>query len=95
MIQQTRFLLLSIGLLGLIANNIVLYITFLYAYFFNDYRFSFTINQFGEAHLEFIVLPLTLALGIIASITLLKNHAIRIHHPGSDTSSPESSTTMM
>lgn len=41
---------------------IILFTTFLFAYFFNDYRFSININMFGEAHIELIVLIVIIAL---------------------------------
>jgi hypothetical protein len=64
--RRTKLVLYSIGLACLLANSIVLYLTFLYAYFGNNYQFSADINMFGEAHLEFVLLPLSLGLGIYA-----------------------------
>jgi hypothetical protein len=62
----------SIGLGFLIANNIVLYLTFLWAYFFNDYVFSTNINAFGEANFEFVILPISIILGVYACFSLFK-----------------------
>jgi len=64
--RRTKLVLYSVGLACLLANNIVLYLTFLYAYLGNNYQFSAHINMFGEAHLEFILLPLSLGLGMYA-----------------------------
>ena len=52
--------------------SVILYITFLWAYFFNDYVFSTRINAFGEAHIEFVVLPISIILGLYASFVLFK-----------------------
>ena len=54
------------------ANSVVLYVTFLWAYFFNGYVFSTQINAFGEAHIEFVILPVSIILGLYASFGLFK-----------------------
>ena len=56
----------------MIANSIVLYITFLFAYFSNNYVFSININSYGEAYLEFIVLPISLVVGLYSVVNLFK-----------------------
>jgi len=71
-IQRSKILIYSIGLGSLAANSVVLYITFLWAYFFNDYVFSTRINALGEAHIEFVVLPISIILGLYASFGLFK-----------------------
>jgi len=71
-IHGLKTLLCGIGLACLIANTIILLITFLWAYFYNDFVFSARINDFGEAHLELIFLPITLVLGLYASINFFK-----------------------
>ena len=71
-IQRSKILIYSIGLGCLAANSVVLYITFLWAYFFNDYVFSTRINALGEAHIEFVVLPISIILGLYASFSLFK-----------------------
>ena len=38
------------------ALSVILFITFLWSYFSNDYTFSISINSLGEAHIELIVL---------------------------------------
>ena len=53
-----------LALLLILANNIILYITFLHAYFFNNYIFIASINKFGEAHLELVLLTIIIFLGI-------------------------------
>ena len=60
-----------IGLLIGISNSVVLYLSFLFAYF-NDYVFSVNINTYGEAQVEFIVLPLALLLFIYAGTCCIK-----------------------
>ena len=54
-----RYLLAIIGISLLISNSIVLYLTFLAA-FFNEGTIRITINDYGEAIPEFILLPITL-----------------------------------
>lgn len=70
--SQSKIILCGIGLTCLIANSIVLYISFLWAYFSNNYVFSARINDFGEAHFEFILLPVTLILGAYGVVNLFK-----------------------
>jgi len=65
-------LICGIGLGCLVSNSIVLYATFLWAYFFNGYVFAAQINAFGEAHIEFIMLPISIILGLYASFSLFK-----------------------
>jgi len=62
-IKRSKILIYSIGLGSLAANSVVLYITFLWAYFFNDYVFSTR---------EFVVLPISIILGLYASFSLFK-----------------------
>jgi len=71
--SQPKVLLCGIGITCLIANSVVLYISFLWAYFSNDYIFSARINDFGEAHFEFILLPLTIILGLYAAVNLFRH----------------------
>ena len=70
--SQSKILLCGIGLTCLIANSIVLYVSFLWAYFSNNYVFSARINDFGEAHFEFVLLPLTIILGLYATVILFR-----------------------
>ena len=56
-----RFLLLF-GLLCSVFLIIVFYLTFLYAYFFNDHWFIVNINFFGEANAELLLLSVSVAL---------------------------------
>jgi len=59
----------------LAANNIVLYVTFLHAYFFNDYTFSAHINLYGEAHIELFILGASLIIGIFTVVHFMKTLA--------------------
>lgn len=54
-----------IGITALIMNSIVLYITFLYAYF-NNGSIVVYINNVGEASIELIFIPITIVLGLYA-----------------------------
>jgi len=71
--SQKKILLYAIGITCLISNSFVLYFTFLWAYFSNDYIFSASINDFGEAHIELIFLTFSLAIGLYAVVNLFKN----------------------
>lgn len=71
-INRKQALIIGVGIGSLLANSIVLYITFLFAYFSNDYVFSININKYGEAYLEFIIIPTFLVFGIYAVVTLFK-----------------------
>ena len=71
--SQPKVLLCGIGITCLIANSIVLYISFLWAYFSNDYVFSARINDLGEAHFEFVLLPVTIILGLYAVVNLFRH----------------------
>ena len=62
-----------IGIFVLISNSLVLYASFLHAYFFNDYVFSVHINLFGEAHVELIILTIVLILSLITSLKLVSH----------------------
>jgi hypothetical protein len=71
-LKNLKALLCVIGIASLIANSMVLYITFLWAYFFNNFVFAVNINTIGEAHLEFFILPASIFLGIYGTINLIK-----------------------
>jgi uncharacterized membrane protein len=60
------------GLLFLLGNNIVLYLTFLAA-FFNDGKQLIVVNQYNEHWVEFFALPIITILGIIATVYAYKN----------------------
>jgi len=69
-ISKKRVILYAIGVTCLISNSVVLYITFLWAYFTNNMVFSARINDFGEAHFELVFLTLSIFLGSYAVIKL-------------------------
>ena len=71
--KELKNLLTVIGLACLISDSLVLYIVFLWAYLVNDYTFVATINNFGEAHVEFILIPTTIILGLYSIYNLSKN----------------------
>jgi len=58
------------GIAFLIGYGILMYVTFLIA-FFTDYEIIF-INIMGEAYLEIVLIPITLALGIYGIFHLKK-----------------------
>lgn len=59
-----RFLIL-LGISNLLANSILIYITFIQAYL-HDYKTVVYINDIGEAHIEFIMIPVLLVISIFA-----------------------------
>jgi len=63
--------LIYIGLFIGLSNTIVLYITFLNAYF-NNYKILVIINQYNEALIEFIALPIMFIFLIIALYKIYK-----------------------
>jgi len=46
---------------------------FLLAYLANNYTFATTINNFGEANIEFVLIPTTIILGLYSIYNLSKN----------------------
>ncbi len=61
-----------IGFACLISNSIILYVTFLWAYLFNDFKLSIDINSIGEAHIEFFLIPITIIIGLYSIRGLIK-----------------------
>lgn len=61
------------GLLLLAGYSIVLTITFLVAYFHPSYSTLVLINFYGEAHFEFVLLCITVPLGLWAVYHSCKN----------------------
>ena len=55
--------LMLFGISTMLGYSIVLYLTFLYAYF-NGYKAMLNVNAFYEAHIEFICIPLTIIICI-------------------------------
>ena len=71
MILNKRLLVYAIGIGSLISNSMILYITFIWAYFSGHY--TVTINEFGEASLEMIVLPLSIIIGVWTVFHMFRN----------------------
>ena len=65
-------LLIAMGIAGFISQNILLYFTFLTAYFNSEYRVTILINKYNEAHVEFVLIPIFFVLGVWAVHQLLK-----------------------
>jgi len=61
--SKTKKLITIIGLGCLLSHTLILYIIFLEAYFMNDFKAVLEINRFGEANIEFIIMPITVILG--------------------------------
>jgi len=55
--------LVVIGIGALLGNSIMMYITFLMAYF-QGYRAVVLVNEFNEAHFEFFFIPISIIIGI-------------------------------
>ena len=69
--QIIKFILFTMGLGGLLGISICMYSIFLYAYF-NDYKAAITINDFGEANFELILIPFCIGAGIWSIYFLFK-----------------------
>ena len=57
--EKTKNKIILTGYLICFSQFVLLYLTFLIAYFRN-YSVTININYFNEAHIEFIVIPITL-----------------------------------
>lgn len=66
-----KFLLICFGLLSGILSSIILYITFLYAYFSPTKSVRVIIQSYNESSFEFVVIPLMITVSIIALVVLL------------------------
>ena len=71
-IVNPKKMLSLIGITTLLANSIVLYITFLSAYF-NNGKITVYINNIGESNFELILIPVTIILGSYALKRCFKN----------------------
>ena len=69
--RKLEILICFIGLACLFSNSIILFYNFISAYF-NNYQIIFKINDFGEANLELIFLPISIILGLYAILTIFK-----------------------
>ncbi len=69
--KQLNNFIIAIGITCLISNSLVLFYTFFIAYL-NDFQVLININQFGEAHLEFFLIPISIILGIYSIVSLYK-----------------------
>ena len=73
--SKTTFkkLLVIVGISTLIANSIVLYITWIVA-FLNDSSTVITINNHNEMYIEFFFIPITIGIGIWSIWFLLRTY---------------------
>ena len=69
---KIKELLKILGVGVLFSHSIVLYTTFLTAYF-NGHRVMVYVNRSGEANIEFIIMPITLVLGLWALYCMYKD----------------------
>jgi hypothetical protein len=76
-VKRSKVLIYSIGICCLIANSIVLYITFLSAYFSDGQAITITVNNFSESYIEFILIPLSLIIGMYTLFSLFRNVLIK------------------
>jgi len=65
-------LISSVGIGMCIANSMVMFITFLFA-FFNGGFFAIQINLYNEALPELIIIPISIILSIYGLIQYIKN----------------------
>lgn len=70
--RRLQAIIVGIGVASLISHSIVLFITFLFAYF-QGYKLIIDINKFGEAQLELIIIPVTITMGIYSVYILFKS----------------------
>jgi len=69
--QRLKILAITIGIACLVSNSIVLFYTFFIAYL-NEYKITININNFGEANIEIILIPLSIILGLYSIITFFR-----------------------
>ena len=68
-----RFMLqIFIGYLFSFGLAVVMFITFIYAFFFNGYSVLVTINSFGEARVELMLVCSFMAFSILGLFKLVK-----------------------
>lgn len=66
-----KFLYTIISYTPLLSMSIVMYITFIYAYF-NGHQATITINTYGEANIEFVLIPAAIIISIVCLIKFRK-----------------------
>jgi len=71
-VKNLRMLLYGFGAACLIANTVILYVTFVWAYFFNDFVFRANINKLGEAPSELIILTISIIVGFYTIFSFFK-----------------------
>ena len=59
-----KLVISMLGLFCMLGFSVLLYITFLFAYFQADGIVVIGVNMYGESHIEFILMPLMIAFGI-------------------------------
>jgi len=72
-IRPYKIIPLAVGMGGTFGCAITMYLTFLHAYFNGSYSTKITINTVGEAHLEFVLIPVCLILSIWGYIFMFKH----------------------
>ena len=69
--RRLKIIICGIGIACLLSNSIFLFYTFISAYF-NNYQIIVRINNYGEANLELIFLPISIILGLYAILSIFK-----------------------
>ncbi len=77
-ISNKKKILILIGISTLIANSLILYFTFLVA-FFNGHSTRITINNYNEMYVEFFFIPITITIGLWSLWFLLKSFTENIN----------------
>jgi len=75
-INKCRVLIFGYGIS--LSMFVLLYLQFIVA-FFNDYKVLVVINKFGEAYLEFILIPVFLVFSLIGFIMIIKDYKERYY----------------
>lgn len=66
-----------IGIGTLISSTIMLYVTFLFAYF-SDYSVIVYVNRYNEAHIEFIMLLIFIPIAVYTGFKAIKDEKKRM-----------------
>ena len=74
--MRYRQILMVFGIFSMLGNSILLYYTFLRAYFHNGVTII-CIDKYNEAHIEFILLPMCLVVSICATIVVVRAYLQR------------------
>lgn len=71
--ESIKFTLILCGIGFLISNNVVMYLTFLSAYFSPTKTTVVHVNMFNEALVEFFVVPFSIGFGIVCIVQYFRS----------------------